>query len=279
MTKVFGIVKAVRHCVGLFGRLDRGPIASHHRSVAIGPHALLDKGGRLRISSATVAVSLSLARELLGVDLLSLDDVAPALHLGVEGLPADVRLAAASLPFAESDLKAARANHEMLVFRLGTEGERPLTILRLLELFPQSFDPQPLTKVGYALRDEWGISLEPLAKADTCRPGWHLVRKDPLPESCNLSYYEQDAVLEEFGKEHRGARRRTAVEAAFDTVLYEVCRRQRLLATAYDWTSSRTVDGGYLYVGGTQPNGLTLVGFSAAVRHAALGLCPTWGGE
>jgi hypothetical protein len=114
--------------------------------------------------------------------------------------------------------------------------------------------------------------LEPLAATDTCTFGWALVRKEILDETRNLAYDEQDEVV----TRHRvDVRRRTAVEAVYDTLLHFGARHARLLETTWDWTKSRTVDGGYLNVGGFGSTGLQILSFSRAVRHAALGVCPT----
>src|SRR5262249_10330778 len=161
-------------------------------------------------------------------------------------LPGDLGRAAAQVPFSIDELRAARENGEMLVFRLARDAKGPLTIERLIEVFAHAFEPKLLTKVGYTLRDEWGILLEPLAKTETCAVGWHLAHKAPVAATCNLSYYEQQAALHKRG--HSVERRRTAVEATLDVVLYQACRGERLLQQSFDWTSSRTVDGGYLCV-------------------------------
>jgi hypothetical protein len=223
-----------------------------------------------------VVVSPAQAREILGPDCLALDDVCGALDLSTDTVPAHLRQIAETVHFSADELREARDDGQMLVFRLASDAAGPLTIHRLIERFPSLFDPKLLTKVGYALRDEWGITLEPLAKTEVCKPGWHLARKAPLPSSLNLSYYEQEAVLPRAGS-HSPPRRRTAVEAIFDLIVHHSRGGERLLAESFDWTSSRTVDAGYLYVGGFGEQGMTIVGFSAAVRHATLGLCPTRG--
>lgn len=238
---------------------------------------MLDKGRHLGIPDATVAVSISRARELLGADLLSLEQVCGALGQSADRLSPEVRKAAAEVPFSDSDLERAKGDGQALVFRLDRDDQGPLTIQRLIDRFPAAFEARLLTKVGYALRDEWGITLEPLAKSEVCAPGWYLAGKQPLAESCNLSYYEQDEPLARFAERAPGARRRTAVEATYDLVLHHAVHGVRLLEDHFDWTSSRTVDAGYLYVGGFGDQGLSLVGFSAAVRHATLGVCPTRG--
>lgn len=235
----------------------------------------LDKAGTVGIGDAAVAVTISEAREILGRDCLTFEEVAEALGTSPDKLPGDLGRAAAQVPFSAAELAAARQDGQILVFRLPRDAEAPLTIERLIQRFPKCFDEKILNKVGYALRDEWGILLEPLAKTETCALGWHLSRKAPLEATCNIPYHDQDAVMARSGRAIE--RRRTAVEAATDLVLYHACRGERLLADAYDWTSSRTVDAGYLYVGGFGQSGMTLVGFSAAVRHASLGVCPTRG--
>lgn len=222
-------------------------------------------------------VSTAEAREILGADCLALEDVCGALDLSTDAVPAHIRQVAANVHFSAAELASAKANDEMLVFRLAADEHGPLTIQRFIDRSPELFDAKLLTKVGYALRDEWGITLEPLAKSDVCKPGWHLARRSPLPASLNLSYYEQEAILPPPADGHGGERRRTAIEAVYDLVLYHGCRGARLLEDAFDWTSSRTVDAGYLYVGGFADQGMTIVGFSAAVRHATLGICPTRG--
>lgn len=224
-----------------------------------------------------MAVKLADARDLFGDDLLTLEDATGALGLPLDRIPSAVRQSAAEVPFSAAELEAGRRDGQLLVFRLAQDSDGPLTIQRLIERFPAAFEPNLLTKVGYALRDEWGITLEPLARTEVCAAGWYLARKLPLAESCNLSYYQQDEPLERFAQSSPGARRRTAVEATYDLVLHHAVRGERLLTDHFDWTSSRTVDAGYLYVGGFGEKGLSLVGFSAAVRHATLGVCPTRG--
>jgi len=73
-----------------------------------------------------------------------------------------------------------------------------------------------------------------------------------------------------------GRRRRRAVEAVYDTVLSFAARGQRRLVKTWDWTSSVTLDGGIVNVGGFGERGLQILAFSPAVRHGALGVCPTW---
>jgi hypothetical protein len=208
-------------------------------------------------------LKVSDARALLGHDVLGAEEVAAVFGARVEAPP---------LPFTAEELTAAQSAGEMLVLRLAKDGSTPLTLQRMMQHLPRSFDERYLRKMGYQLRDDWGIELEPLSTTDTCAFGWALVRKEILPETRNLAYDEQDEVVT---RNRVDVRRRTAVEAVYDTLLYFGAHHVRLLDKTWDWTQSRTVDGGYLNVGGFGPAGLQILSFSRAVRHGALGVCPT----
>lgn len=217
-------------------------------------------------------VSLEDARRVLADDLLGPDEVAAAFGGAQPPAP--------PIPFARDELTAARARGEMLVLRLAQVGDgQPLTLMHMLRHAPDAFDQKLLRQVGYQLKDEWGIELEPLAQTDTCTAGWALAAKAVLPETCNRAYDEQEPLLRRYaevaGPFLASWRRRTAVEAVYDTLLYFTTRRVRLLEKTWDWTASRTLDGGYLHVGGFGPGGMQILAFSRAIRHGALGLCPT----
>jgi hypothetical protein len=105
-----------------------------------------------------------------------------------------------------------------------------------------------------------------------------LVRKDLLPDTCNLSYDEQDALIDEYGVARGapgGCRRRRGVEIAFDLLVYQQARGTRLLGKTWDWSSSRTIDGGFLNIGRFNNAGMQVFSYSRAVRHGQLGVCPT----
>ena len=70
------------------------------------------------------------------------------------------------------------------------------------------------------------------------------------------------------------SRRRSAVEIAFDLIAFQSARGVRLLAEGWDWSASRTFDGGYLNVGHFDERGMQIFSFSPGVRHGKLGVCP-----
>ncbi len=214
------------------------------------------------------------ARAVLGGDVLGPQEVTAVFGVAPE-LVGDT-----AMPFSRAELVAARAAGEMLVLRVtrGREGA-PLTLSRMAESYPEAFDQKLLRQMGYQLKDDWGIAGEPLAASDTCAPGWALVRREILDGSRNLNYDAQEAVLADYanivGVPPAAVRRRSGVEAVYDSLLYFVARNVRLLASTWDWTNSRTIDGGYLNVGGFGPAGMQILSFSRAVRHGALGISPT----
>lgn len=222
----------------------------------------------------STALSEEAARAILSDDVLGPREVEAVFGVGVHGetLP--------HMPFSREALIAAKQAGEMLIARVSHgRGGTPLTLLQMVLEFPDAFDKRLLRQVGYQLKEEWGIELEPLAATDTCAPGWALVRKEVLDASRNLAYDEQDTALRAYATSMGATtvRRRSAVEAVYDTLLYFGARRTRLLEKTWDWTGSRTLDGGYLNVGGFSSSGMQILAYSRAIRHGGLGTCPTRG--
>ena len=76
------------------------------------------------------------------------------------------------------------------------------------------------------------------------------MRREPLPATLNRGYRDQDDVLAALGPESPGVpRRRSAVEIAWDTLLWQRARDERLLATSWDWSRSESTDGGFAALG------------------------------
>jgi len=220
-------------------------------------------------------LNLTDARAVLRADVLGPDEIRAALGSSAGEVP--------PIPFSREELDTAMRLGEMLILRVAASSDGvPLTILNMCERFPVAFDQKLLRQVGYQLKEEWGIAIEPLAKTETCKLAWALVRKEVLEDSRNLSFDEQQTCLQQYaaklGRAGATLRRRTAVEAVYDTLLYFRARQARLLATTWDWCASRTVDGGLLNVGGFGPGGMQILSFSRGIRHGGLGVCPTRSG-
>jgi hypothetical protein len=148
-------------------------------------------------------------------------------------------------------------------------------MLRLAERLAGGLDPKVHKGVGYLLRDEWTIDAQPFATTETCPSGWRLVRRDPLPATFNLGYRAQDEVLATLPPAHPTVpRRRSGVEIAWDTLLWHRTHDERLLAGAWDWSRSESVDEGLVALGEFSDKGLGVIAYSRAVRFGTLGVCP-----
>jgi hypothetical protein len=190
-------------------------------------------------------------------------------------LEADERAAATRLPFTRAELERAREDGEMLVLRIPRDPERPLTMLALAERLQGGLDPKVHKGVGYTLRDEWTIDTQPFATDDTPAAGWWLVRKAPLAATRNRVYRAQDDALAALGPAQNGRpRRRSAVEIAYDTLLWHRVRGERLLADAWDWSRSPSNDQGFAALGEFGTSGLGVIAYSRPVRFGTLGVCP-----
>lgn len=220
----------------------------------------------------TSSVTIAEARSIFGAYLLAPEDVSRVLG-GEISLSPDQ----AAAPYSHEVLEAARERGDVLVYRVEKDGEAPLTILRLLDRFPETVQPQLLKGVGYQLKDEWTVGSEPFAGSATPRPGWRLVHAVPLPATCNCTYDQQTRVLADYA-ESRGLvgrlHRRSAVEIVYDTILLGRAHGTRLLERSWDWSDTPTQDGGFATVGEFGTDGLKMVGYSRAVRFGNLGVCP-----
>jgi len=220
------------------------------------------------------STALGTAREILGGDVVGLEELRDGFG-AVEGLTAE---RANSVPFSVAELRGAKERGEILILRAARCNGEPLTLQWLINRFSTAFDRSLLRKMGYQLKDDWGIELEPLATTAVCRSQWALVQRVILEPTRNLSYDEQDEELERYAQQ-RGAsgklRRRTAIEIAFDTLAVYHARGERLLADTWDWSATRTLDGGYLNLGRFTDQGMQVLSYSRAIRHGRLGVCPT----
>lgn len=214
---------------------------------------------------------LEAAGRALGGALLGPRELAAVLGFDpLRVLSADERQAVGRLPFAAADLERARANGEMLVLRLPRAPEGPLSILELATRLG-GIDPAAHKGVGYSLRPEWTIDGQPFAAEETCTAGWWLVRREPVRETLNRTYQGQDSLLGPHapGRPHR----RSAVEIAYDTLLWERVHGERLLAQTWDWSRTVSLDQGYAALGEFGEKGLRLIAYSRAVRFGTLGVC------
>jgi hypothetical protein len=215
------------------------------------------------------------AAAALGDAVLGPEQLAPALGYDpLSVLTSDERRAVARIPFGTRELERARDDDAFLVLRVPRDPDQPLTMLALAERLQGGLDPKVHKGVGYSLRDEWTIDTQPFATNDTCAAGWWLVRRRPLPATLNRGYRAQEDVLATLGAGDARPARRSAVEIAYDTLLWHRVRGERLLADAWDWSRSPSNDQGYAALGEFGTAGLGVIAYSRAVRFGTLGVCP-----
>jgi hypothetical protein len=218
-------------------------------------------------------VGLESAVRRLGDAVLGPREIADALGFDpLAALTPGERAAVARVPFDEADLERARSAGEILVLRVPRDLEQPLTMLRLAERLRGGLDPAVHKGTGSLLRPDWTVDDQPFAAEDVCRAGWWLVRREPLPAALNRPYAGQDAVLPA-GTPERPVRR-SAVEIAYDTLLWRRVHDERLLASTWDWSRSESTDHGYAALGEHGPDGVRVIAYSRAVRFGTLGVCP-----
>jgi hypothetical protein len=224
----------------------------------------------------TTIAGLSEARELLGDAVVGPEEIQQAFGFDpLAVLTADEAERVGRLPFDRVALETAKRDGEMLVLRVPRDTDGPLTMLRLASRVAGGFDPKVHRGVGYQLRDEWTIDTQPLATAETCDVGWWLVRREPLHATLNCNYGVQDTALAALASNGtRAPSRRSAVEIAYDTLLWFRARGERLLPSCWDWSRSGSTDRGYAAVGEFGPAGLGVIAYSRAVRFGTLGVCP-----
>lgn len=207
-------------------------------------------------------LSLDEASSLFGADLI--DAGALAALLGANPEPAS------EIPFSREVAQAARAAGCMLVYRPRTlPGGGAVTLAGLVALCAQRGDGL----VAFAGEDPWFVD-DAVVEADAAEPGWALVAKEPWAETLNLVYARGEEALRRRAGDQPWRRRRAA-EIAFDTLAHAAARGGRLLAERWDWSSTASRDGGLVNVGGFDQAGLDVLSYSKAVKHGALGICPT----
>jgi len=223
------------------------------------------------------ATSVREARALFGDDLLGPDEVGRVLEAEPRRLASSAPHTLETVPFDRATLEAARERRELLVFRVPSDGEQPLTVLRFADRFRDAIEAKLRKGVGYLLKDEWTLDSERFAGTATCRLEWRLVHREPIAATCNLSFDLQEAAL----ARHAASlgltdklRRRSAIEIVYDTILFARARGVRLLERWWDWSDTPTMDGGYVTAGEFGAGGLHVLGYSRAVRFGTLGICP-----
>lgn len=224
----------------------------------------------------TTIAGLDTATHVLGNAVVGPTQIQAAL--GVDPLAALTeaeRAAIARVPFTDTELTRARADGgALLVLRIPRLATGPLSMLALAERLGSGLDPKVHQGVGYSLRGEWTIDDQPFATTEVCDAAWRLVRRTPLPTTCNKAYRAQDDALAALGPDGGVPRRRSAVEIAYDTLLWHRTTGERLLGDQlWDWSRSESTDQGLAALGEFSERGLRVIAYSRAVKFGTLGVC------
>src|SRR5262249_16994485 len=212
-------------------------------------------------------VTVDEARAAIGGAMLGPDDIATVLGFDpLEALSTHERHVVSDFPFSVADLSTARANGEFLVLRVPRDAHGPLTMLRLAERLAGGLDPQVAQGGGVLLGGHGTHGAQPLA-AHGPRPAGGAAGRRGRPV--------EGGVVAEVAGGHAGVPgRRSGVEIAWDTLLWHRTHSERLLAGAWDWSRSESVDEGLVALGEFSDKGLGVIAYSRAVRFGTLGVCP-----
>jgi len=205
------------------------------------------------------SLSLADARRLFGARLLGPERMARTLGTlpaPPESLSIDAALAT----------RLAEEGCSLVWRASATADGRPVTLARLHEATAAD------RSRGFKGEEPWFVDL-PFASQETPETGWAVFARAPWPETLNRTFGPGDEALRARAGS-LGWRRRRAVEIAFDCFA-ALDGGDRLLERAWDWSGTASTDGGLLTLGGFGPQGLEVIAYSRAVKHDALGICPT----
>ncbi len=230
------------------------------------------------------------AKEILGSDFLGIEAIR-SMESRLKAVGVNVEFSLdnmPAIPYSEKDLELAKQNGEMLVLRaenarINGKGS-PLTLINFRELFRK--DPVgSIATLFYSFRpdaNDWYQGQDFATKPGEVKLGWAIVKKDLLPDSKSKTWDQQEEVLKQYAEDlkKRGAtnaqvRRRTAMEATWDSMLYYINNKNQLLGSTVDWTSSRTSDGHLVGVGDFASDGLLLSRWRPSGSLDLLGVCPS----
>ena len=230
------------------------------------------------------------AKDILGRDFLGpeavrtmqtkLKTVGVDVEFPIDNLP--------PLPYGEQDLQLAKQNGEMLVLRAANKrqakSEIPLTIVDFREFFRQDPDHK-LDTPFYTFRsnaNDWYPSEGFAAKPGEIQLCWTLVKKEIMKNSTDKNWSKQEDLLKDYvsdlkrkGATNTEVRRRTAMEAIWDTMLYYANTGEQLLGDKYDWTNSLASNDNRVHVGAFASDGLHVNGWLPRSSREDIGVCPS----
>ncbi|MGC3971621.1 MAG: hypothetical protein QM775_31035 [Pirellulales bacterium] len=164
--------------------------------------------------------SQSHARAIMGKDFLGLQEV----HAGF-GITytAEQRWQLTTIPFTEATLRERKNTHVLVA-------GAPLSVNEIRKLAADYFD-----------NSSW-YNQEPFANHRKASVRWHLLRKEPVPDSCNRTYDDQVSLLQNEEVPY-------ACEVSYMVILYWLIHRWRLLPNVYVRCRDEDSDSDHVDVG------------------------------
>ena len=188
-----------------------------------------------------------IASQIMGDNFHGID--ALKRHLGVE-LSAEFKKLFLNVPFSAEVLQACRETHVLVACG-------PLSLMDVW---------QAQTGLFYAKSELWyGGSSEQFAQRQV-KAGWQLVRKNPVPGSTNKTWDEQNGLL---GTDEQVPSASVLAQAI---LIHYLETGKRLFGQIYVRVSDVDSDGGRVYVGGFDEDGLYDNGYWGDDRSSIFGL-------
>ena len=224
------------------------------------------------------ALDFNEVQELFGPDFIGIEEV--ERFTGRPLTPEEKRVAEEKWQkkieergLTRESLERLKQEGFMVVLRVGTlagkkKGDKdiPVTINNLRKKFPHLFFNQ-----GWYENEQF--AEEPLHGLD-----WGIVKKELLDESRSKNWDEQEEVLKTWAETHgvdeKFVRRRTPTEVAYDALAYFKTRNAWIIEKDWGWTSVRSSDGLFVYVGYFASDGLYVFNDTRGGRGSHLGVCP-----
>jgi hypothetical protein len=182
----------------------------------------------------------SRARAIMGKNFLGLEEVRRGYGIA---LPA---LQLAEIPFSEETLQACKDTHVLLA-------GSALSVNEVRKIADSDF-----------YDTDW-YNRESFANDKKVSVRWHLLRKEPVPESRNKTYDPQTALLKEEEVPF-------ACEVTYMVILYWLTHRERLLPDVYVRCQDKDSDGLRVFVGAFDSGGFSVYRYWDDLRGGYLGL-------
>ncbi len=194
-------------------------------------------------SIASSSTSIRRAQEILGKNFLDIEHVRQHFFDYTKKQLQQL----AEIPFSKETLQACKDTHVLVA-------GAPLSLNEIRKLAASNF------------RDNHWYKRQAFTNDKKVSARWYLLRKEPMPKSCGMTYNQQTALL---AKEEEVP---FACEVVYTVILYWLTYRERLLPKVYVRCQDKDSDGNRVHVGYFDSEGFDVYSFWDDLRHDNLGL-------